>query len=72
MDEAKIRSYHPDYDGQIEYSTTVPEKEAVYRDSRMLHVDLKERLRNHSIELYSHQAEAIDRFKVSVIFLTSF
>ena len=62
MDEAKIRSYHPDYEGQIEYSTTVPEKEAVNRDSRMLHVDLKERLKNHGIELYSHQAEAIDRF----------
>ena len=62
MDESFIRSNYPNYEGQIEFSTTIPEKQAEYRESEMLNTDLKDRLRENGISLYSHQAEAVDLF----------
>lgn len=53
---------YPDYQGQIEYSTKIPEKNADNVESESLSGEIKKRLREEGIRLYSHQAEAIDLF----------
>ncbi|MFP4001285.1 MAG: DEAD/DEAH box helicase [Thermoplasmata archaeon] len=62
MDREFIESAYKDYENQIVFSTTIPEKNAEYAESDMLHRTIKDRLEEHGISLYSHQAEAIDLF----------
>ncbi|MEF8832845.1 MAG: DEAD/DEAH box helicase [Candidatus Thermoplasmatota archaeon] len=62
MDRSYLRSAYHDYRDQIEFSTTIPEKKADYRESELLNPSLKERLREEQISLYSHQAKTIDLF----------
>ncbi len=59
MDEDYFKSVYPDYEGQIEFLTTIPEKKPEYRASERLNDRLKERL---AVNLYSHQARTIDLF----------
>ena len=62
MDEETIRSVYPDYQGQISFSTDIPEKQPEYRESRKLSRNIKNRLQENDISLYSHQAKTIDLF----------
>jgi len=62
MDESYLRSAYHDYQGQIEFSTTIPEKEPDHQESELLSSSLKEKLQNEKIFLYSHQAKTIDSF----------
>ncbi|MBS3790720.1 MAG: DEAD/DEAH box helicase [Candidatus Thermoplasmatota archaeon] len=62
MDESFLTSAYHDYQGQITFSTTLPEKEPEYRESEGLSQHLKKILRTNDISLYSHQAETIDLF----------
>lgn len=62
MEESYIRSIYPDYQGQIEFSTTIPEKEPDFQESDLLSSSIKDKLREEGIRLYSHQAKTIDLF----------
>ncbi len=62
MDESYLRSAYHEYQGQIVFSTTIPERKPDYRESKMLNNSLKERLREKEIFLYSHQSKTIDSF----------
>ncbi len=62
MDGSYLRSAYHDYQGQIVFSTTIPDKEPDHRESELLSPSLKERLQEENISLYSHQAKTIDLF----------
>jgi len=62
MDESYLRSTYHDYQGQIVFSTNIPEKKPDYSESSLLCSSIKKRLRDEEISLYSHQAKAIDLF----------
>lgn len=57
-----LRNTYPDYQGQIAFSTTISSRDPRYRESTELHQHLKLMLAEHDIQLYSHQAAAIDSF----------
>lgn len=59
MNKKYFKSVYPDYRGQVEFSTTIPKKEAEYRESKRLDVLSREKL---EVDLYSHQAQTIDLF----------
>ncbi len=62
MDPDWVKAGFPDYSGQIAFSTDIPEKKAEHEESEELGEYIQERLEENSIELYSHQAKAIDKF----------
>ncbi|MFP4608442.1 MAG: DEAD/DEAH box helicase [Candidatus Aenigmatarchaeota archaeon] len=57
-----LRSGFPDYEEQIVFSKFLSGSEPRHGKSKMLVRDLRERLSQEGIELYSHQAETIDEF----------
>ncbi len=62
MDINWLKSTYPNYKEQIEYHTEIKEQKPQTKESQELNKDLKQKLDELDLDLYTHQAETIDKY----------
>lgn len=57
-----LKSTYPNYNDQVKYFTEIPEEKPKHRESEKLDSELKKRIKDLDIDLYTHQSKTIDKF----------